>query len=156
MAIFSVESLLLRGGVLERGIERFKVRFLIGTRGFFLYPTLVTRRQHLSRITLSLTVMNSYQLFLFIFELPLTAQSHSISNYSVLVVILVLTRDVKCSHVFLRRCLRRDVGRIHFLIDSTHSFENHSPAFKPKKDFFNNFKEKNCFVMIGNRSRSSK
>ena len=35
MAIFSVESLLLRGGVLERGIERFKVRFLIGTRVFF-------------------------------------------------------------------------------------------------------------------------
>ena len=35
MAMFSVESLWLSGRVLERGIGRFEVRFLIGTQSVF-------------------------------------------------------------------------------------------------------------------------
>ena len=42
-------SLWLSGRASERGIQRSEVRFLMGTRNFFLCPTLVTRRKkHLS------------------------------------------------------------------------------------------------------------
>ena len=128
-------SLWLSGRASERGIQRSEVRFLMGTRYFFLCPTLVTRRKkHLSLFFYRAKNLTSL-LFLFISKhiTPLKQKKghNSPPNRRNTFVHLICVANCDTEHSFEPQLIL--YLYLITLIEVLHSFSMNSPGAMAKR-----------------------